>query len=89
MEIAQCFRCIRVLLSNSLIPQIREILDFRARSADASFKQWTTGIFQAQITGVIWCSEQTVLTNSKVFTTMEQMLPEFHQVWSEMGPELR
>ena len=24
-----------VLLSNSLIPQIREILDFRARSADA------------------------------------------------------
>ena len=26
-----------VLLSNSLIPQIREILDFSARSADASF----------------------------------------------------
>ena len=27
-----------VLLSNSLIPQIREILDFRARSADASLE---------------------------------------------------
>ena len=34
MEITN-WRCIRVLLSNSLIPQIREILDFRARSADA------------------------------------------------------
>ena len=27
-----------VLLSNSLIPQIREILDFRARNADASLE---------------------------------------------------
>ena len=33
-----------VLLSNSLIPQIREILDFRARSADASLHPTTMGM---------------------------------------------
>ena len=32
-----------VLLSNSLIPQIREILDFRARSADASLEHTDRG----------------------------------------------